>query len=220
MVLVDNGSTDATVTIAMRWTPQLPLRVVSEPIRGVNRARNRGVGASSSPSIAMCDSDDEVDDDWLRELCSALGRNDVVGGRLEHHALSDRRAAFRDEPQTAGLSTAMGVPYAMGANLAFHRHVFDAVGGFDPAFDIGCDDVDFCLRAHDKGFSIGFASDAVVHYRNKHRVGAVARQRFSYGRGDERLARRHGQLGYSTYRVSQRVKIVARARGVEPSPYR
>ena len=108
-----------------------------------------------------------------------------------------------------GLSTAMGVPYAMGANLAFHRHVFDAVGGFDPAFDIGCDDVDFCLRAHDEGFSIGFTSDAVVHYRNKHRLGAVARQRFSYGRGDERLARRHGQLGDSTYRVSQRLKIVA-----------
>ncbi len=208
VVLVDNGSIDETTTVAERWLTALPLRIVSEPVRGVNRARNRGVSDATATLVAFCDSDDEVDDAWLQQLCDALEHHDVVGGRLEHLTLSDSRAAFRDYPQSEDLPTAMGLPYAMGANLGIHRRVFDAIGGFDPVFDIGCDDVDFCLRAVRAGFTIGFAEHAVVHYRHRHELRAVARQRFSYGRGDERLARRHGQLGYAPYRVSQRLKIV------------
>ena len=53
VVLVDNASTDDTRAIASSWTDRMPwLRIVDEPVAGLNRARNRAVGVA--PRIASC----------------------------------------------------------------------------------------------------------------------------------------------------------------------
>jgi hypothetical protein len=65
--------------------------------------------------------------------------------------------------------------------------VWKAVGGFDGRFKLGGDDTDFCLRAQDAGYSIGFEPDAIVHYRLRDGVSQIAKQHYGYGRGVERM---------------------------------
>lgn len=48
--------------------------------------------------------------------------------------------------------------------MAFPRSLFDAVGGFDEGFFMYYEDVDFCLRARQKGFPVYYLPSAeAVH---------------------------------------------------------
>src|SRR5689334_10135830 len=59
VVVVDDGSRDATAELAERYGP--PVRVIRQSNAGPGAARNRGVQATSSPWVAFLDADDE----WL-----------------------------------------------------------------------------------------------------------------------------------------------------------
>jgi GT2 family glycosyltransferase len=211
LVVVDNASTDASRDIAAAWASRMPyLRVVAEPHVGLNRARNRGVRTAAGSLIVVCDADDEVTPGWVRAMVAGLQQFDVVGGALE--PLTNPKSHWRrdDCPQRDDLPAMLGRPFAMGANLGFTRHVFDAVGGFDDAFVLGADEVDFCLRAQYAGCTIGFVPDAIVHYRTKESARRVMRQWYGYGVGHQRLVEKHTANGWISSTRPQRWSAVGR----------
>ncbi len=85
MVVVDNGSTDATPSVIENFKNRLPIRGVFEPAPGLSNARNRGVAAALGDYILWTDDDVEVDAGWLAGYASAIARfPDAVlfGGRI------------------------------------------------------------------------------------------------------------------------------------------
>jgi cellulose synthase/poly-beta-1,6-N-acetylglucosamine synthase-like glycosyltransferase len=74
----------------------------------------------------------------------------------------------------------------LGRNLSVRREVFEAVGGFDEdTFTIvGGEDVDFCLRLRDAGYTIATAPDAVAFHARDHITSflQLVRKLFLYGR--------------------------------------
>jgi glycosyltransferase involved in cell wall biosynthesis len=213
LVVVDNGSTDGTRALTASWTAAMPwLRVVEEPKPGLDRARNRGVAAATTDRILCCDADDEVDPSWVRALLTGLERGDVVGGALVPSPDASDAARALEVPQADALPTLLGYEFAVGANLGFHRRVFDALDGFDPQFDKGADEVDFCIRAVRAGFTIGFVPDAVVRYARKDRARTLARQRFHYGRGLQRLLAKGDGAGWWRRTPSERARDLVRAK--------
>ncbi len=65
VVLVDNASRDATLSIMELWrdmhaSPDLDITVTSEPRRGASDARNRGLAHVTTPYVMFFDSDDEM----------------------------------------------------------------------------------------------------------------------------------------------------------------
>lgn len=198
LIVVDNGSTDDTRQIVRRWATALPeLRVVHCEQRGINRARNIGVAASTAPRILLCDADDVVSAGWIRNLAAALDQWDLVGGRTETASLNNPLAQrSRDNPVSTALPTALKfMPYAIGANMGFRREVFDSIGGFDEAFVVGSDEIDFCWRAQYEGFRLGFTDEALVHYRLRSSVAEVLRQSFGFARANSQLYAKHCALG-------------------------
>lgn len=196
LVLVDNASTDATPELLSRRAEKLPgCQLLVEPRLGLNFARNRGIGASRGAKIALCDADDEVSPEWLRQMVDALGSYDVVGGALDVERLNDPSVRHQSHNQIDELPSSHGRPYAVGANIAFEKRVWETIGGFDDRFSGGCDDTDFCLRAQDAGYTIGFAPAAIVHYRLRAELDRIARQHYDYGRGEERLLAKRNGLG-------------------------
>lgn len=65
LLLVDNGSTDGTATIATSFTDPR-IKVLSEPVQGVSIARNKGLAAMSGELFCFLDADDRLPKDSLR----------------------------------------------------------------------------------------------------------------------------------------------------------
>ena len=83
VVVVDDGSTDDTPTLADRWA-QLDERidVIHQPNGGLGNARNRGVEAASGEFLFFLDSDDMLPFDALERMVAAATRSgsDLVSG--------------------------------------------------------------------------------------------------------------------------------------------
>ena len=213
LVVVDNGSRDATAAVVARWVDGHPTwRLVAEPTRGVNRARNRGVAVAIAPCVALCDADDEVDPGWLGAMTEGLTHHDIVGGALVDDPGARPRSAWSNVHQRDALPIVHGRPYVMGASLGFRREVFDTVGGFDRRYEGGADDVDFVLRAVDAGATVAFVPEARTRYRVKETAAAVMRQQYFYGRGYQRLLELHDLPGDRT-RDTRRLRATAVTRG-------
>src|SRR5205823_3069273 len=80
IIVVDNGSTDATCSIIAA----LPVICSSEPKIGPSHARNRGLAEARGEIVAFVDSDCIAAVDWLRELTAAFERKPVsaVAGEI------------------------------------------------------------------------------------------------------------------------------------------
>lgn len=86
LLIVENNCTDDTVAVASRFRPQLPVRIVSEPMPGTSHARNRALRAATGDYILFTDDDVLVDKEWIVLFVSAARRFPeavAFGGRIE-----------------------------------------------------------------------------------------------------------------------------------------
>jgi GT2 family glycosyltransferase len=193
VIVVDDGSTDATRAIAERY-PEF--RLISHENRGLSVARNEGILAASGEIVAFTDSDCAVDPDWLTFLVHRLLSEPFggVGGPNlpppEQHWIPEVVARSPGGPTHVLLSDheAEHVP---GCNMAFWREALLAVGMFDPVYRAAGDDVDICWRLQNAGYKIGFAAAALVWHRRRATVGAYLSQQKGYGRAESLLYFKH-----------------------------
>jgi GT2 family glycosyltransferase len=199
IVLADNGSTDASAEIfeahAARH-PEIPMRRVdASAIRGKSYALNRAIRAARGRSVVFCDADDTVAPGWLAAMAAALDERDFVAARMDLTALNAPWLSMsRENIQADGVPRLPHAPHcahAGGATLGFHRRVFEAVGGFDPAF-LYLEDTEFCIRAALAGYSLGFVPEAVYNYRLRETPEQNYRQAYSYARYRTLLRQRYG----------------------------
>jgi len=190
VIVVDDGSTDATSSIAER----LPVRLIRTEYKGLSEARNAGLRAATGELVAYMDDDCVPDRDWLSYLAAAFmttphaavgGPNvpppdglvaECVGkapGSPTHVLVSDREAEH--------------IP---GCNMAFRKDVLDEIGGFDAQFRSAGDDVDVCWRLQDRGWTIGFSPAAMVWHRRRSSVRGYLRQQRGYGEAEGLLERK------------------------------
>ena len=110
VVVVDNGSTDASVQVVEAWRERIPgLRIVdASGARGLNHARNRGADAARGDLLAFADADDEAVPGWLESLATAAAFADLVGGALDGDALNDGMIA-RSIPRGGAPRASLGV---------------------------------------------------------------------------------------------------------------
>jgi glycosyltransferase involved in cell wall biosynthesis len=189
VVVVDNGSTDATLEVIGPWRARLPsLRIVPAAERvGLAYARNVGVAAAAGRRLAFCDADDVADTRWLAELAAGLGQADIVGGRLELDLLNSQLARTWRGLGDGDLRRPIlldYLPYAVGANFAVRRDAFERVEGCDEAFQFCGDDVDLSWRIQRGGGRLAFREEAIMHYRLRSDVIGLMRQRYRYGRAE------------------------------------
>jgi glucosyl-dolichyl phosphate glucuronosyltransferase len=166
LIVVDNNSTDATRTIVEELARSDPrLRYVFESDQGLSFARNAGIRNARADLIAFTDDDVRAERDWVASIVRAFDAHpevDAVGGRVlpvwpappprwltREHWAPLAIVDYGDEPI---LITAERPLCLLGANVAFRREAFDAVGMFATDFQrvrdrIGSlEDHEFMLR--------------------------------------------------------------------------
>ena len=203
VVVVDNGSDDATCAVARQYENLLPhLRVIEAPTRpGAAHARNAGVAAARGRAIAFCDADDRVGAGWLAAMGDALERHPFVAARLDFAELNTPQISQGvKNPQKSGLQRVEYPPYfhhASGGTLGIAREVHAVVGGFDEDL-LYLEDADYCLRVQRRGIPLQFCPDALVHYRLKERKAGLFHQARYWGQ--------YNVLLYKRYRENMRLE--------------
>jgi glycosyltransferase involved in cell wall biosynthesis len=183
VIVVDNGSADATAVTARQY----PVTMVLEPHPGYARARNAGIRAARGNIIACIDADCVAEPGWLRELLAEAGNPAVgcfVGGivALEIRHLVARWVEDRELiSQDRLLSSSPTV--AAGGNIAYRRTVFDVIGMFDDRLIAGEDGDLFWRMVRSDKFLVRYCRNARVRHPHPYRVRALLRRAFTEGRG-------------------------------------
>ncbi len=170
VVIVDNGSTDATPEVAAELAIRFPgvVRVIEEPNAGLCHARNAGAAAARHDLLLYVDDDARIAPGWLEHVAHTLARPGVVnvGGPICALWPPKRAAGWPGRELEALLSvldlgdaeqTLSPPDVVYGANWAVRRDTLLAVGGFDPAFGpgpgaaINGDEVSVAWRLHRAG---------------------------------------------------------------------
>jgi glycosyltransferase involved in cell wall biosynthesis len=193
VILVDDGSSDATRQIAQRFPH---VRYHHQRNHGLSVARNVGMDLATGEIIAYTDSDCFADEDWLYFLVSKLletGASAVGGPNL---------LPSHDGPVAACVSASPGTPahvlindqtaeHIPGCNMAFWADRLRAIGGFDPIYTKAGDDVDVCWRLQEHGEKIVFNPAAMVWHHRRSTVRAYLQQQIGYGEAEALLKRKH-----------------------------
>lgn len=193
VILVDDGSTDATPEIAKEFPAA---RYFRQPPQGLSVARNVGIGAARGEIVAFTDADCRVDEDWLDYLVADLlvGPWAGIGG---HNLLPPD-----DSPVAAAVMASPGGPahvmlddrraeHLPGCNMAFRRAALLEIGGFDAQFTRAGDDVDVCWRLLDRGYALAFSPGGFVWHHRRPSVRGYLRQQAGYGEAEALLVRKH-----------------------------
>jgi glycosyltransferase involved in cell wall biosynthesis len=161
VVVVDNGS-NAGID-AVRAITGSRGRVVQAPAKGAGPARNAGVESARGATLAFIDSDCRPDPDWIAEGLASLASHDIVGGSVrvdvdDRNNMSPTEAfemvfAFRNDTYIRRKG------FTVTASMFVRRDVFDAVGPFRVGVS---EDMDWCHRARELGYRLGYAPNAIV----------------------------------------------------------
>jgi glycosyltransferase involved in cell wall biosynthesis len=191
VIVVDDGSTDGTATIAHEFR----VRVISTEKKGLSNARNVGLAAATGGIIAYLDDDAYPDPHWLKYLANSFCST-------SHAGVGGPNLVPPQDPVVAQcVGNAPGGPihvlltdtvaeHIPGCNMAFRKSCLTAIGGFDAQFQTAGDDVDICWRLQERNWTIGFNPAALVWHHRRNSIRAYLRQQKGYGKAEALLQRK------------------------------
>lgn len=150
IIVVDNGSTDNTVSVARLKNT----KILTYPNVAVSVLRNKGAFESAGEVLVFIDGDISVTPGWGKEL------NKVIK-QLQGDPLQVNGSICGTSEQSSWLEKNWFDPslrrkapcYINSGHLIVPRTLFYKVGGFDENLETG-EDVDFCERAKSNGARI------------------------------------------------------------------
>ena len=167
-ILVDSGSTDATLSIASRY----PVRIVTiQPEEfSFGRSLNRGVAQATCEQVVIASAHTyPVYDDWLEQMIAPFSdsRVGLVYGKQRGHPrtkYSERQIFAHWFPDRSNGSQT--TPFCNNANSAIRRSLWEEVRYNEEL--TGLEDLDWAHRVLERGWVLAYAADAeVVHVHDE-----------------------------------------------------
>jgi GT2 family glycosyltransferase len=197
IVVVDNASSDATVAEVTRRGVRL---IANSGNRGFAGAVNQGFSVLNSTYVLLLNPDAVIQTSLepLREACDLSGAAGAGGKLVDSSGRAQAGFMVRRLPTPATLalealllnkiwpgnrvnrryrcldldiSSRATVEQPAGAFFMVRRAVWRQLGGLDESFfPLWFEDVDFCRRILDRGFSLYYIPDAVAKHTGGHSV--------------------------------------------------
>lgn len=130
IIVVDNGSSDGSASVARAWGA----RVLTCTELGIPAAASTGYDAARGELILRLDADCEPDPDWIAAVVSVFGEDERTGAVTGRARFTDGPEALRIPlarlylgAYTSLLSVTLGHRPLFGSNLAFRREAWHAV---------------------------------------------------------------------------------------------
>jgi N-acetylglucosaminyl-diphospho-decaprenol L-rhamnosyltransferase len=191
VVVVDNGSSDGSVTRLRRELPAVRVLDVGANV-GYAGAANRGVAATRAPIIAVCNADLAVARGTAAAMLTRLDaepdlaavgpliRNtdgtvypsarsvpplrDAIGHALLGARWPENRFSRRYRQVDADVGRSRDVDWVSGAAIWLRRSALESVGGWDEHYFMYMEDLDLCSRMRRLGWRVAYEPrGSVVH---------------------------------------------------------
>jgi len=192
ILFIDNGSSDATRAYLENIVKEEKrIRCIfNQRNAGFAIANNQGAEEAGGEYILFLNNDTEVQPGWLCALVDVAEDNPAVGavgskllypdGTLQHAGVvlvEDRQHGdpllathnfykeAGDKPEANRLKTYQALSAAC---LLLRKELFAKLGGFDPGYWNGYEDVDLCFRIAREGYKLVYQPESVVlHYESQ-----------------------------------------------------
>lgn len=157
VIVIDNGSTDATLQAA----EQFPfVTVVSEPKKGASHARQAGLMHAKNELVAFIDADTRITKDWIGIAIDEFNKNKnlvALSGPCVYYDLKPFKSALVSlyfNVFAYPFSKITGSVVLLG-NLVIKKSAIMEVGGFDTSIAFYGDDTNIARRLKKVG-RVGF----------------------------------------------------------------
>ena len=191
VIVVDNTSGDKETEAVAR---ELSATYTVEPIRGLSRARNRGLAESNSEIVAYLDDDATADVRWLGNLLGPFkdalvaafaGKVITPESALENSVRETIRSLSDKDPQWFEIVTFGG--FGLGSNMALRKkacdgqRVFDERLGRGAPFQISEENYAFAFLLS-RGYTAVYVPEAIVFHPalKPLKIAQEARNRIAY----------------------------------------
>ncbi|BBO79847.1 hypothetical protein DSCO28_04130 [Desulfosarcina ovata subsp. sediminis] len=207
LLVVDNApSNESTARLVKESFPGV--RYIMEDRPGLDWARNRAVLEAKGEIIAYTDDDVIVDGKWAQALADLFVSSPevmAVTGLVVPHELETEaqhlfeayggfdRGVERKWAHTTYHKGRKSAPYGTGqfgtgANMAFRRCLFDKIGLFDTALDVGTvtnggGDLEMFFRVIKEGYTLVYEPRAIVRHRHRRKYEQLKTQLINNGIG-------------------------------------
>ena len=186
IILVDNGSNDASVDFVRKSFPEV--KVIALGINlGFCGGNNVGIQSATGEFVALINNDTEADPAWLAESIKALEEHPEAGFTASRIRLFDARTHldtvgdlyFRSGypgkhgwlmPDGPEFDREQWVFGACAGAVVYRRSMLEEIGLFDEDFFAYMEDIDLSFRAQLMGYQCLYVPTAIVY----HKVGATA----------------------------------------------
>jgi glycosyltransferase involved in cell wall biosynthesis len=201
IIIVDNApSNDDTLELASNF----PVHYVRENRPGLDWARNRGIAEAQHNIIAFTDDDARVDTYWLHVIAETFLDKDVMGisgyvapAELETQAQhifelgygGMGHGFYRRFLRKEGINETQllwASSFGIGTNMAFRREIFQKIGDFDTALDVGtpsngAGDVEIFHRLVSNGYLFVYEPSMLVWHYHRKEYSALRKQLLNNG---------------------------------------
>jgi glycosyltransferase involved in cell wall biosynthesis len=182
--------TNATETLIRLKFPNV--RYTLEPRPGLDWARNRAIVEAKGEIIAYTDDDVIVDKGWVKAFGILFAENPEVmastGLVVPYELETEAQVLFEEyggfgrgfKRKWTRVERGQKMPWQLlgtgqfgtGANMAYRLSVFDKIGLFDPALDVGTvtnggGDLEMFFRVLREGYTLVYEPAAMVRHRHR-----------------------------------------------------
>ena len=191
-IVVDNGDLDHG---RLSHVMAAPIRFVTyaEPVFNVAKKLNLGATVAAGPILLLLNDDTEpMSPDWLEEMLAHLEKPHVgvVGAKLlfldrtiQHvgvvlnSANPDhvrRWVPRNDRGYFFSSCSVRNFVAVTGACMLTRADLYHEVGGYTEALGVSYNDVDYCLKLRERGYTVVEAPDAeLIHFKSKSRIATL-----------------------------------------------
>ena len=213
IIVVDDGSTDATAKLVRENYPQVKL--VTQPNQGPARARNHGARIAKSEIIVFIDSDCVAEKDWLQEMMSPFSDEQVVGVQGAYKTRQKSLVAQFDQmdieyryARMYESQAAKKLDWIATYSAAYRKKLFLACNGFDETFPRASgEDAELSYRLSARGHVLRFNPRAVVYHTHPATLGKYLHVKFFRAYWRMRMYRKYPEKMVQDSYTPQSLKV-------------
>lgn len=206
VIVVDDGSEDATATIA----ENVGAHVIRQARKRPAAARNAGIQAARGEIVCFTDADCTPKDDWLEKILQPFNDQEIVGckGAYATHqrSLVARFVQIEYEDKYDLLRGQRYIDFIDTYSAAYRRDVLLANNGFDESFPY-LEDQELSFRLATRGYRMLFQPSAVVYHHHAADALDYFRKKFIIGFWKAQVVRRFPERGIRDSHTPQVMKF-------------